>query len=279
MTATRTLLLALLVLSTSIATAQLKLPVLSPTSTISQEFATSKIEITYSRPSMKGRVIFGDLVPFNQVWRTGANAATKVTFGEEVVIGGTTVKPGSYSLYTVPGTSEWEVIINTNTGSWGTNGYDTKDDVVRFKIKPTTLTAPVETFTIGVGNITYNTCTIDLAWDRTHVSIPVKADNNARLMKEIEQAIERPNIPYRAAAQYYLSTNQHLDKALDYAQRSAAANPKQYWQHMLVAEIAAKVNNATVCREAVAKVRELTKGTDGEKSYYTATQALLDSLK
>jgi hypothetical protein len=271
--------LALLVLSTSVATAQLKLPVLSPTSTITQEFATSKIEITYSRPSMKGRVIFGDLVPYNQVWRTGANAATKVMFGEEVVIAGTSIKPGSYSLYTVPGTSEWEVIINTNTGSWGSNGYDTKDDVVRFTIKPTTLTAPVETFTIGVGNITYNTCTIDLAWDRTHVSIPVKADNNARLMKEIEQAIERPNIPYRAAAQYYLSTNQNLDKALDYAQRSAAANPKQYWQHMLVAEIAAKVNNATVCREAVAKVRELTKGTDGEKSYYTATQALLDSLK
>lgn len=279
MTVTRSLLLALLVLSTSIATAQLKLPVLSPTSTITQEFATSKIEITYSRPSMKGRVIFGDLVPYNQVWRTGANAATKVMFGEEVVIAGTSIKPGSYSLYTVPGTSEWEVIINTNTGNWVSNGYDTKDDVVRFKIKPTTLTAPVETFTIGVGNITYNTCTIDLAWDRTHVSIPVKADNNARLMKEIEQAIERPNIPYRAAAQYYLSTNQNLDKALDYAQRSAAANPKQYWQHMLVAEIAAKVNNATVCREAVAKVRELTKGTDGEKSYYTATQALLDSLK
>ncbi|MFZ9869941.1 MAG: DUF2911 domain-containing protein [Candidatus Kapaibacteriota bacterium] len=279
MTVTRSLMLALLVLSTSIATAQLKLPVLSPTSTIMQEFATSKIEITYSRPSMKGRVIFGDLVPYNQVWRTGANAATKVMFGEEVVIAGTSIKPGSYSLYTVPGTSEWEVIINTNTGSWGSNGYDTKDDVVRFTIKPTTLTAPVETFTIGVGNITYNTCTIDLAWDRTHVSIPVKADNNARLMKEIEQAIERPNIPYRAAAQYYLSTNQNLDKALDYAQRSAAANPKQYWQHMLVAEIAAKVNNATVCREAVAKVRELTKGTDGEKSYYTATQALLDSLK
>ncbi|MGA0833029.1 MAG: DUF2911 domain-containing protein [Candidatus Kapaibacteriota bacterium] len=279
MTVTRSLMLALLVLSTSIATAQLKLPVLSPTSTITQEFATSKIEITYSRPSMKGRVIFGDLVPYNQVWRTGANAATKVMFGEEVVIAGTSIKPGSYSLYTVPGTSEWEVIINTNTGSWGSNGYDTKDDVVRFTIKPTTLTAPVETFTIGVGNITYNTCTIDLAWDRTHVSIPVKADNNARLMKEIEQAIERPNIPYRAAAQYYLSTNQNLDKALDYAQRSAAANPKQYWQHMLVAEIAAKVNNAPVCREAVAKVRELTKGTDGEKSYYTATQALLDSLK
>jgi len=276
---THSLFLALLVLGSTLATAQLKLPVLSPTSTITQEFATSKIEITYSRPSMKGRVIFGDLVPYNQVWRTGANAATKVMFGEEVVIAGTSIKPGSYSLYTVPGTSEWEVIINTNTGNWGSNGYDTKDDVVRFKIKPTTLTAPVETFTIGVGNITYNTCTIDLAWDRTHVSIPVKDDNNARLMKEIEQAIERPNIPYRAAAQYYLSTNQNLDKALDYAQRSAAANPKQYWQHMLVAEIAAKVNNATVCREAVAKVRELTKGTDGEKSYYTATQALLDSLK
>ena len=276
----KTLLVAAALLLTVLPlSAQLKLPVLSPTSTLSQEFATSKIEIVYSRPSMKGRTIFGGLVPYGQVWRTGANAATKITFGEDVVIGGTTIKPGSYSFYSIPGASEWEIIINKNTGNWGSNGYDTKDDVVRLKVKPTTLSTPVETFSMSIGNITFNTCTIDLAWEKTQVSVPVKADNNARLMKEIENAIERPNIPYRAAAQYLLTTNQNLDKALDYAQRSAAANPKQYWQHLLVAEIAAKLNNGPVCRDAVSKVRELTKDQADAQSFVNETQALLDSLK
>ncbi len=263
----------------SVSAQELKLPVLSPTSTISQEFSTSKMEIVYSRPSMRGRTVFGDLVPYNVVWRTGANAATKITFGEEVEIGGVTIKPGTYSFYTVPGTSEWEVIINKNTGAWGTMGYDTKDDVVRLKVKPFTLQNTVETFTINVGNITFSTCTIDLAWERTGISVPVKANNEARLAANIEKAINNPSIPYQQAATYYFETNQKLDKALEYATKAADNNPKAYWLFMLKARIAAKLGKNDVCREACAKTMEVAKGTPGEAEYTKYANDLLKTLK
>lgn len=257
----------------------LKLPALSPSSTVSAEVSTSKVEITYSRPSMRGRTVFGDLVPFDQVWRTGANAATKVTFGEDVEIGGKTVKAGTYSLYSIPGRSEWEIIINTNTGNWGANGYDTKDDVVRLKVKPTQLPSAVETFTVNVGNVTFSSCSIDLMWEKTHVSIPVRLPNEQRLLSGIDKAINNPTIPYQQAATYLYETGQQLDKALDYATKAAEKNPKAYWIQMLRARIAAKAGNAVVAREACAKVVEIAKGTSGEAEYTKYANDLLRTLK
>lgn len=268
-----------LVATVTISAQELKLPALSPTSTITQEFSTTKTEIVYSRPSMRGRAIFGDLVPFGSVWRTGANAATKITFGEEVEIGGTTIKAGSYSFYTIPGQSEWEIIINKNTGNWGAMGYDTKDDVVRFKVKPTTLNSTVETFTMSIGNITFSSCTIDLAWEKTLVSVPVKANNQERLAANIDKAINNPNIPYQQAATYYYETNQNLEKALDYATKAAEKNPKAYWLFMLKARIAAKLGNTSVAKEAANKTIEVAKGTDGEAEYTKAAKELLATLK
>lgn len=257
----------------------LKLPSLSPTSTITQEFSTSKTEIVYSRPSMRGRTVFGDLVPYNVVWRTGANAATKITFGEDVEIGGTTVKAGSYSFYSIPGASEWEIILNKNTGNWGAMGYDTKDDVVRMKVKPTTLPTTVETFTINIGNITFSSCTIDLAWERTHVSVPVKANNQERLKTNIEKAINNPTIPYQQAATYYFETNQNLDKALEYATKASDNNPKAYWLFMLKARVAAKLGKNDVARDAATKTMEVAKGTPGEAEYNKYAQDLIKTLK
>lgn len=273
------MLAAIVVAATCLNAQELKLPALSPSSTISADFSTSKIEITYSRPSMRGRKVFGDLVPFGQVWRTGANAATKVTFGEDVEIGGKTVKAGSYSLYSVPGQTEWEIIINTNTGNWGANGYDTKDDVVRLKVKPTTTTQRVETFTVNVGTITFSSCTIDLAWENTHVSVPVTANNQARLLANIDKAINAPSIPYQQAATYLYETGQELDKALDYATKAAEKNPKAYWIQMLRARIAAKAGNKSVARDAAAKVIELAKGTSGEAEYTKYANDLVNTLK
>ncbi len=258
---------------------ELKLPALSPSSTVTSDVSTSKIEITYSRPSMRGRTVFGDLVPFDQVWRTGANAATKVTFGEDVEIGGKTVKAGTYSLYSIPGRSEWEIIINTNTGNWGANGYDTKDDVVRLKVKPTQLPSAVETFTVNVGNVTFASCSIDLMWEKTHVSIPVRLPNEQRLLTNIDKAINNPTIPYQQAATYLYETGQQLDKALDYATKAAEKNPKAYWIQMLRARIAAKAGNAIVAREACAKVVEIAKGTSGEAEYTKYANDLLRTIK
>src|SRR5690606_3794698 len=115
----------------------LKLPALSPTATITQSFSTSEISIEYSRPSMRGRKVFGGLVAFGEVWRTGANAATKVTLGEVVIVVGKETKARSYSWYSIPNAAEWEIILNKNTGNWGTGGYSTSEDVARFKVKPT----------------------------------------------------------------------------------------------------------------------------------------------
>lgn len=273
------LLAAFAVAFTSLTAQELKLPALSPTSTITQEFSTTKIEINYSRPSMRGRKIFGDLVPFGSVWRTGANAATKITFGEEVEIGGTKIPAGSYSFYSIPGANEWEIIINKNTGNWGAMGYDTKDDVVRVKVKSTALPQSMETFTMWVGNITFSSCTIDVAWENTMVSVPVKANNQERLTANIDKAINNPNIPYQQAATYYFETNQQLDKALDYATKAADKNPKAYWLFMLKARIAAKLGNKSVAMEAANKTIEVAKGTPGEAEYTKAAQEVIASLK
>jgi len=273
------LVLTMIVMAVPTMAQELKLPALSPTSTITQEFSTSKIEITYSRPSMRGRKIFGGLVPFGEVWRTGANAATKITFGEEVEIGGATIPAGSYSFYTVPGETEWEVIINKNTGNWGAYGYSKDDDVARFKVKPSTLPFTVETFGMWIGNITFSSCTIGLMWDKTAVWVDVKANNNDRIMKSIEKAVEHPSIPYRQAAIYYQNTNQNLDKALEYIEMAIKDNPKAYWNQMTKAELAAKLGKKDMAREAAMKARELTKGTDAENSYMELTQEVLDSIK
>ena len=118
-----------------LSTAQVKMPAPSPTQTVKQDFGIGTIELTYSRPSIKGRKIFGDLVPFNKLWRTGANAATKIVFSEPVEMGGKKVDTGTYVLYTIPGIDSWEVILNKGLKNWGTDGYKETEDVVRFKVE------------------------------------------------------------------------------------------------------------------------------------------------
>jgi hypothetical protein len=228
---------------------------------------------------VRGRTIFGDVVPFGSVWRTGANSATKVTFGEDVVIGGSTVKAGSYSLYTIPDKQEWVVIINKNTGNWVANGYDTKDDVARLTIRPETLSSVIETFTVTISSITFSACTIDLAWEKTRVSIPVGFNNQERLLASIDKAIANPTIPYQPAASYLYETNQQLDKALDYATKAAEKNPKAYWIQLLRARIAAKLGKNDIARQAGALTIELVKGTSAEAEYTKYVSDLLGTLK
>ena len=273
------LLLCALVLGTSVFAQELKLPAMSPTSTVSQDFSTSKIEITYSRPSMRGRKIFGDLVAFGNVWRTGANAATKVTFGEDVQIGGATVKPGSYSLYTIPGEKEFVVVINKNTGSWPGEEFPKADDIVRFSVPASKTSSTVETFSIDIGNITFSSCTIDIMWENTAISIPVKANNQERILTSIEKAINNPSIPYQQAATYLLETGQNLDKALEYAGKALERNPKAYWTALMKAKIAAKLGRKDVAREAAAKTIEIAKAAGGDADYEKSAQEILNANK
>ncbi|MDZ4744410.1 MAG: DUF2911 domain-containing protein [bacterium] len=265
----------------SLSAQELKLPALSPTATLTQEFSTSKIEIVYSRPSARGRKVMGELVPFGEVWRTGANSATKVTFGEDVWVGGKEVKAGTYSLYTKPTPGEWEVIINKNTGNWGAFGYAVTDDVARFNVRPTMLHGHdmVETFTIWISDITYSTCNIKLAWENTEIVIPVKSNNSERLMASIDKAINTPNIPYQQAATYYYETNQNLETALVYADKAIEQNPKAFWMYHTKAKIAAKLGKKDVAIAAANKSIEVAKGGPAEAEYTRNNQKLIDSLK
>ncbi len=271
-----------LLLITSITTTfaqDLKLPALSPTSEIMQSFATSDIKIAYSRPSMRGRKVFGNLVPYGDLWRTGANAATKVSFGEDVILNGTEVKKGEYALYTVPNEKEWEIVLNKGVNNWGTGGYKQEDDVIRFKVTPKRINNKIETFTITIGNITYTTCDIVLKWENTKVLIPVKVDNKEAITKSIKKAVETPNIPYYQAARYYYTTDQNLDDALSYMNKALEANPKAFWMWNLKAQIAQKLNNKDVAIESAKKAMELAQGSAYEAEYKKMGQEIIDSMK
>lgn len=266
------------VATTSFAQGGLKLPSMSPTATITQGFSTSEMSIEYSRPSARGRKIFGGLVANGDVWRTGANGATRVTFGEDVTIGGKPVSAGTYALYTIPNAAEWEVILNKGVGNWGAGGYKTTDDIARFKVKPTKLTNATETFTISIDDITFNTCNITLKWENTKVTIPVVANNQERISKDIVKAVETPSIPYYQAASYYYETNQNLDKALEYVTKAANERNDAFWMWNLKAKIAQKLGKKDVAIEAANKAIEISKGGPYEAEQKRANQEIINAL-
>ena len=225
------------------ATAQIKMPAASPTQTLIQDFGLGKIEIVYSRPGLKGRAVFGAgslLAPIGDVWRTGANGATKLTFSDPVTIGGKTLPAGSYGLFTIPGATEWTVIINTNSKGWGSFEYKEAEDLVRLKVAPETTGSTTETFSIGIEAITAQTAIIYLKWGKTKVNIPISTDIRPTVRAQIEAASAaatvNPNL-YQSAATFYLELDNDYNKALVFADKAIAANAKAYWLHLLKARI------------------------------------------
>lgn len=257
----------------------LKLPALSPGAKLSQDFSTSSIEISYSRPSMRGRKIFGDLVPYGSVWRTGANSATKIKIGEDMTIGGQPIKAGEYALYTIPRQTEWEIILNKGVGNWGNAGYNTADDVARFKVKSRMMDKNVNTFTINIGNITFSTCNLEMMWEKTKVVIPIKADNEERLNASIDKAINNPDIPYFQAANYYFETGQNTDKAYAYVNKALEQNPKAFYMWYLKARIAQKMGRKSEAIAAAEKSIETAKGSAFEADYIHNNQKIIDAAK
>ena len=260
------------------ANAQIKTPSPSPTQTIKQDFALSSIEITYSRPSTKGRIVFGDLTPYGKIWRTGANAATKIKFGEDVKVGGVAVKAGEYALYSIPNKDEWEIIINKGANNSGLNGYKEADDVARFKVKSSALAASVEMFTIQIANQTGSSADIQVMWEKTAVAIPVVADIDTKIMSSIDRAMNVDTKPYFESASYYYEAGKDLPKALAWANKATEANPKAYWIFLLKAKIEAKMGNKVAAMETSKKSLEL--AIEGKNEDYVAlNQKLQASLK
>ena len=256
----------LLLASAAQAQTKLTIPPLSPATHIRQSFSTSYIDLTYSRPSLRGRVAFGNLVPNGTVWRTGANTISKVRFGEEVKINGQTVPAGAYALLTIPDAKEWTFILNRDTAQWGTYEYKQALDVLRVKAKPTKLATAVETMSLTVENLRPASADLVVSWDRTQVALPIVADPDRIVMGQIEQAMKGEKKPYVTAAQYYFNTGKDLTPALGWLDEYIAANPTRYNGYYWKGKLLQKQGKNKEAIEAANKSLELVKSDKNDVS-------------
>jgi hypothetical protein len=256
---------------------QLKTPAPSPTQTVQQDFGISSMQLIYSRPGMRGRKVFGDLVPYGKVWRTGANAATRIKFNDDVSIGGQPLKAGEYALFTVPRENEWEVIINKGSANWGTE-YKQEDDLVRVKVRPMKLNDAVETFTMQFENLKPTSADLKIMWEKTAVAVPITTDIDKKVMAQIDALMNKDNRPYFAAAMYYMEAGKDMNQALSWLNKALEQNPNAFWIHHQKANALAKLGKKDEARQAANKSIELAKAQKND-DYVKLNEKLLDSLK
>jgi hypothetical protein len=260
-------------------------PAASPACTIKQRVGLTDIEIVYSRPGVKNRTIFGGIVPYGQVWRTGANQATKVTFSTPVKLEGTDIPAGTYALFTIPGETEWTIIINKGAAQWGAFQYNAKDDVVRFKVTPVTLAETVETFTIEFNHIRDESAVLNLVWDKTVVPIHLTVDVTSKLVPQIEAAMASPDKKqdgfYFQAATFYYNHDLDLKKALDWVNAGLADNSRISYEMLhLKAQILAKQGDKAGAIAAAKQSSELAIKAEGPgSSFVKMNDAIISSLK
>ncbi len=252
------------------------MPQSSPTVTVNQGFSTSFIKLKYSRPSVKGRDIFGSLIPFGKVWRTGANASAKITFGEEVHIGEKALAAGTYSLYTIPGEENWVVIFNKELKNWGAAGYEKSKDALRVAVPVQHIDRTQETFRISIENITKNAANLVFVWDNTRVSVPFQSFNKEEILAYLKTALQGENPPYGDAAQYYYAINYKIYKALGYIKLAIKKNPEAYYLYSDKAQILEKLGRHKEAVKAAKKAADMAKK---HPAFYYEYQKKYEDLK
>lgn len=264
----------------SAALAQVKMPAPSPLQQIKQDFGLSTIELAYSRPALKGRKVFGTIVPFDSLWRTGANAATKIKFNEEVSISGQKVEAGEYAIYTIPHKNgEWTFILNKGANNSGVGGYKASDDVIRKKFKSTTTTSRVESFTLQFTNLTAESCNLNLTWDNVSLNIPIKVDIKEKVRAQIEAALASDNKPYFAAAQFYYDYDNNKAKALELTNLAIKeSETPAFWMVYFKAKVQSEMGDKKGATETAKKGIELAKKAQNN-DYVSLNEKLIQSMK
>lgn len=244
----KVLLITLLMAGFSI-TAQVKTPQASPSAKIEQVVGLTNVQVEYSRPSAKGRAVYGELVPYGKYWRTGANANTIVTFSEDVMFGTNELKKGKYALFTLPKADSWDIIFYSDTNNWGLpETWDDKKVAIRVSVKPETLNKSVESFTISLNNLTNDSGALEISWERTLVSIPFIVPTQEMAMNSIEKALAGPSIgDYFSAAKYYYESDKDMNKALLWINNAISGTPSDkdvpFWYLRLKSLIQAKLGD------------------------------------
>lgn len=241
----RTLALFILVFTTGIVTAQLQRPMASPQGKVEQKVGLTDVKIEYYRPSKSGRTVFGDVVPFGELWRTGANENTKITVSDAVAFGNDTLKAGTYAIFTKPSATAWEVIFYTDVNNWGTpEEWDEKKVALKKSVNVTALNDVVETFTISIDNITTKSADLVFSWDKTRIILGFTVPTALKMSANIDKVMSGPSAnDYYAAAEFYFKEKKDLNKALEWINNAVAVRTDAYWMLRLKAQIQAELGD------------------------------------
>ena len=223
--------LCLFVGFSSTVNAQIKTPQPSPTAKLEQVVGLTDVSVEYSRPGMRGRTIFGDLVPYGKTWRTGANANTKITFSDNVTIDGKELKKGTYAIFTIPNETSWDVIFYSESNNWGTpKKWDESNVAVKTTAKVEAMPMPIESFTISIDDLTTGSAVIGFLWENVYVGVKVEVPTDKITSKSIETVMAGPSgNDYFQAATYYHTEGKDLNKALEWMKLATAGDNPPFW--------------------------------------------------
>ncbi len=254
------------------------MPAPSPTQLVKQDFSLSNVELSYSRPAIKGRTIMGDIVPYGKVWRTGANSATTITFGEDVKFGGVAVKAGKYGLVTIPGPKQWTVILSSNLNITKPADYKQEEDVARVTANVVNLPFSEESFTIAFEKVLPSSMIMAISWDKTKVPVEIIADNKDKIIAQLNEAMQGDKKPYFQAAMFYADEMKDVKKAVEYIDQAAAQSPDAFWVFYQQARIHALAKDYKTAKAAALKSTELAKAAKSD-DYVALNKRLLATMK
>jgi tetratricopeptide (TPR) repeat protein len=265
----------------SFISAQIKSPQPSPTATINQKVGVSNISVEYSRPGAKEREIFGGLVSYGEMWRTGANKATKITFNENCVFGGAKVKKGSYSLFTIPGEKDWTIVLNKNTELWGVGEYDEEKQVCSIVAKAIKTKDFTESFTIDFGTFQSFTAIMSLKWANTKIDIKIKSLAAKKLEKQyLELLTKGPSATdYYNGAKFFADNTSEYDMALEWINTAIEKRPDAFWMRFHKARILKKIGNNKQSISVAKQVISLAKEEKDDYGYIKKSEDLINSIK
>jgi hypothetical protein len=262
-------------------TAQIKTPQPSPTASITQKVGVSNISVEYSRPGAKEREIFGGLVSYEKMWRTGANKATKITFDENCVFGGAKIKKGSYSLFTIPGKKEWTVVLNKNTELWGVGEYDKEKQVCSIVAKVIETKDFTESFTIDFGTFQSFSAIMSLKWANTKIGIKIESLAAKELEKQfVELLTKGPSAnDYYNGAKFFVDNTSEYDMALEWINTAIEKKPDAFWMKFHKARILKKIGNNKQSISVAEEVISLAKEKKDDYGYIKRSEDLIKSIK
>lgn len=263
-------------------TSSFEVPATNAPATIQQRVAATDIKVEYNRPNVKGRTIFGELVPFGKVWRTGSDASTKIYFSTPVSLNGHALDSGSYELFTIPGIDEWTIILQQSKKQWGSYAYKPELDILRFNTTRQSLTESVETFTIGFDKITSRSAELALCWEKIRVPVQVDIDLQKTVVPKIESSLESDERkPYFRAAMFYFENDLDINRAAELMQLAIKENPDHLGMLYRLGLILEKKGDKNGAIEASEKSLRLAQSASEElkTEYIKLNTALLNRLK